>query len=113
MSSVAPATAASGVEPSVTHFISGADGQEAPIGYVLANVSSYTVYGSPRIPEAAAAGLRRPVPAGLVPLTGHQSAAKGVTLDAKLGCGTRAGGTMQATYNGYPLYTSAVTAPPA
>lgn len=32
-------------------------------------------------------------------------AAKGVTLDAVLGTMTRPGGLVQATYNGYPLYT--------
>ena len=31
--------------------------------------------------------------------------ASGAALDAKLGCITRPGGVMQATYNGYPLYT--------
>ena len=38
-------------------------------------------------------------------MAGQPVAAKGVRLDAKLGCITRAGGLMQATYNGYPLYT--------
>jgi hypothetical protein len=31
--------------------------------------------------------------------------ADGTTLAGKLGCITRPGGVMQATYNGYPLYT--------
>ncbi len=38
-------------------------------------------------------------------MTGRPVAARGVTLDAKLGCITRVGGLIQATYNGYPLYT--------
>ena len=39
------------------------------------------------------------------PVKGQPVAAKGVTLDGKLSCITRPGGMMQATYNGYPLYT--------
>jgi len=38
-------------------------------------------------------------------VTGHPVAAKGVTLDAVLGTITRPGGLVQATYDGYPLYT--------
>jgi predicted lipoprotein with Yx(FWY)xxD motif len=38
-------------------------------------------------------------------VTGHPVAAKGVTLDAVLGTITRPDGVVQATYDGYPLYT--------
>jgi predicted lipoprotein with Yx(FWY)xxD motif len=40
-------------------------------------------------------------------LTGTPSAAAGVMLAGKLGTITRSGGVIQATYNGYPLYTYA------
>jgi predicted lipoprotein with Yx(FWY)xxD motif len=38
------------------------------------------------------------------PLTGTPTAASGVTLSGKLGTITRAGGVVQATYDGHPLY---------
>jgi predicted lipoprotein with Yx(FWY)xxD motif len=40
-----------------------------------------------------------------LPVTGHPVAAKGVTLDAVLGTITRPDGVVQATYDGYLLYT--------
>jgi predicted lipoprotein with Yx(FWY)xxD motif len=39
------------------------------------------------------------------PVTGRPVAAKGVTLHAVLGTIPRAGESVQASYNGYPLYT--------
>ncbi len=80
--------------------------RKTPIGYVLANANGYTVYWFAKDP----AGSAHPACVGRCllawfPVTGKPVAARGVTLDARLGCITRAGGLTQATYNGYPLYT--------
>jgi len=80
--------------------------RKTPAGYVLANASGYTIYwfardhrGSPR-PACAGRCLLSWYPVGGLPVP-----AKGVTLGGVLGTITRAGGLVQATYNGYPLYT--------
>ncbi len=73
---------------------------KTPIGYVLANANGYTVYwfaGDPR-------GGSHPACAGTCllawfPVKGHPASADGTTLAGKLGCITRPGGVMQATYN--------------
>jgi len=80
--------------------------RKTPAGYVLANASGYTIYwfardhrGSSQSACTGSCLLAWP------PVTGHPVAAKGVTLDAVLGTITRPGGMVQATYDGYPLYT--------
>jgi len=80
--------------------------RKTPAGNVLANSSGYTIYwfardhrGSPQ--SACTGGCLQAWP----PVTGHPVAAKGVTLDAVLGTITRPDGMVQATYDGYPLYT--------
>lgn len=80
--------------------------RKTPIGYVLANANGYTVYWFARDPR----GGSHPACAGTCllawfPVKGQPVPAGGVTLGGKLGCITRPGGVMQATYNGYPLYT--------
>ncbi len=83
------------------------------IGYVLADANGYTVYWFARDRR----GSSHPACAGQClqawpPVKGTAVAAKGVTLDARLGCITRTSGVMQATYNGYPLYTFASDSAP-
>ena len=79
---------------------------KTPLGYVLANAEGFTVYwfardhrGSPRSACTGRCLL------AWFPVTGRPVAPKGVRLDAVLGTITRPGGLVQATYNGYPLYT--------
>jgi predicted lipoprotein with Yx(FWY)xxD motif len=80
--------------------------RKTSIGYVLADASGYTVYTDARDPRNS------PKPActgrcllAWFPVTGKAEAAKGVHLHAVLGSITRSTKVVQATYNGYPLYT--------
>jgi predicted lipoprotein with Yx(FWY)xxD motif len=104
-SSVSPSAAASaGKSPASRSAVLTV--RKTSIGYVLANANGFTVYWFARDPR----GSPHPACAGKCllawfPVTGRPVAAKGVTLHARLGCITRAGGVIQATYNGYPLYT--------
>ena len=80
--------------------------RKTPIGYVLANANGYTIYWFAKDHR----GSSHPACAGpcllaWFPVKGHPVPASGTALDGKLGCITRPGGVMQATYNGYPLYT--------
>jgi predicted lipoprotein with Yx(FWY)xxD motif len=83
------------------------------IGYVLANATGRTVYwyghdvkSSGRSSCAGACLSAWPA------VTGMSEAAPGVKLSGKLGSITRPGGAVQATYNGYPLYTYAADMAP-
>ena len=76
------------------------------LGYVLANANGFTIYWFARDHRGSA----RPACAGNClmtwsPVTGTPVAATGVTLGGVLGTITRPNGLVQATYNGYPLYT--------
>jgi predicted lipoprotein with Yx(FWY)xxD motif len=80
--------------------------RKTKIGYVLATSTGMTVYWySDDVrnsgQSSCAAGCLTAWPA----VTGTPKAAQGVTLSDKLGTITRSGGVVQATYNGYPLYT--------
>lgn len=82
--------------------------RKTPIGYVLADATGYTIYWDGNDPK----GGSRPACTGSClqvwfPVTGRPAAAKGGTLRAALGRITRPSGLVQATYNGYPLYTFA------
>jgi predicted lipoprotein with Yx(FWY)xxD motif len=83
--------------------------RKTTIGYVLATSSGQTVYwfgkdvkGSGKSACSGSCLTAWPVVAGT------PSAAAGVRLAGKLGTITRPGGVVQATYNGYPLYTYAM-----
>jgi predicted lipoprotein with Yx(FWY)xxD motif len=87
--------------------------RKTKIGDVLATATGMTVYwyshdvrGSGK--SACGGGCLRAWPA----VTGAPVAATGVTLSGKLGTITRPGGVVQATYNGYPLYTYAADMAP-
>jgi predicted lipoprotein with Yx(FWY)xxD motif len=77
-------------------------------GYVLATRSGQTIYwysvdvkGSGKSTCSGSCLTAWPA------VTGSPMAASGVQLAGKLGTITRSGGVIQATYNGYPLYTYA------
>ena len=111
----AGANAPSSAAPPAASPSSGASASASPAvltvrktraGYVLADAAGYTIYwfardhrGSPR---SACTGRCLLV---WLPVTGHPVAAKGVRLDAVLGTITRPDGVVQATYDGYLLYT--------
>jgi predicted lipoprotein with Yx(FWY)xxD motif len=106
MSGMSPTASASGMSSSAARSAAVLTVRKTPIGYVLANANGYTVYWFAKDPR----GGSHPACAGSCllawfPVKGQPAAAKGVTLAGKLGCITRPGGVMQATYNGYPLYT--------
>ena len=106
ISSMAPSASASGMSSSAARSSAVLTVKKTPVGYVLANANGYTVYWFAKDPR----GGSHPACAGSCllawfPVKGQPAAAKGVTLAGKLGCITRPGGVMQATYNGYPLYT--------
>ena len=78
------------------------------VGYVLATSTGRTIYwysadtkGSGK--SSCTGSCLTAWPA----VTGTPAAAAGVRLAGKLGTITRPGGVVQATYNGYPLYTYA------
>jgi len=82
--------------------------RKTSIGYVLATSSGQTIYwygddvkGSGK--SACTGSCLTAWPA----VTGTPAAAAGVQLAGQLGMITRPGGVVQATYNGYPLYTYA------
>ncbi len=87
--------------------------RKTTIGYVLATRTGQTVYwfghdvkGSGKSACTGSCLTSWPVVAG-TPV-----AAPGVRLAGKLGTITRPGGVVQATYNGYPLYTYVVDMTP-
>jgi predicted lipoprotein with Yx(FWY)xxD motif len=87
--------------------------RKTKIGYVLANATGRTVYwyghdvkGSGKSSCTGACLSAWPA------VTGMPTAASGVMLSGKLGSITRPGGVVQATYNGYPLYTYAADMAP-
>lgn len=82
--------------------------EKTKIGYVLANATGRTVYWYGRDVRGSGKSSCNDVCLNAWPaVTGMPAAAPGVKLKGKLGSITRPGGTVQATYNGYPLYTYA------
>ena len=76
------------------------------IGPVLADAKGFTLYWyskDTRMASSCTGGCATAWP----PVTGKPMAGMGVRLTGKFGTITRAGGILQATYKGHPLYTYA------
>jgi predicted lipoprotein with Yx(FWY)xxD motif len=87
--------------------------QKTKIGYVLATSAGQTVYWfSKDVKGSGKSACSGTCLAAWPVVAGTPSAAAGVRLAAKLGTITRPGGVVQATYNGYPLYTYAMDLTP-
>jgi predicted lipoprotein with Yx(FWY)xxD motif len=101
---------------SSSHLLSGSIGgnavallkpnQTTSSGTVLANGTGYTLYwfGPDSATRSACDDVCVPQ---WPPVTGRPRAASGDTLPGQLGTVIRSGGTLQATYDGHPLYTFA------
>jgi predicted lipoprotein with Yx(FWY)xxD motif len=114
-SAVTPSSSASGSPSGPAASVSGAPMisakavltvRKTKIGYVLATGTGLTVYWYGKDAKggktsACTGGCATAWPA----VTGTPAAAAGVKLSGKLGTITRPDGIVQATYNGYPLYT--------
>ncbi len=105
----APATTSGAPASPATAALTELTVRKTQIGYVLATASGMTVYwygkdvrGSGK--SSCTGGCLAAWPA----VTGKPVAAAGVKLSGTLGTITRPGGVVQATYNGYPLYTYVV-----
>jgi predicted lipoprotein with Yx(FWY)xxD motif len=87
--------------------------RKTKIGYVLANAQGYTLYWYSRDVKGSGSSTCTGQCLSTWPaVTGKPAAVSGIKLNGILGTITRSGGIVQATYNGYPLYTfTADTAP--
>lgn len=82
--------------------------KKTKIGYVLATGTGLTLYWYGHdVKGSGKSSCTRSCLTSWPALAGSPSAAAGVKLSGKLGTITRPGGMVQATYNGYPLYTYA------
>jgi predicted lipoprotein with Yx(FWY)xxD motif len=82
--------------------------RKSNIGYVLATRTGQTIYWYSHDAQGSGKSVcTGSCLASWPAVTGTPMAAAGVRLAGKLGKITRPGGVVQATYNGYPLYTYA------
>jgi predicted lipoprotein with Yx(FWY)xxD motif len=81
--------------------------KKTKIGDVLADAKGYTLYWYSKDHKNGEPTCSGQCLTAWPALKGKPEAAMGVTLSGKLSSITRPGGVVQATYNGYPLYTYA------
>jgi predicted lipoprotein with Yx(FWY)xxD motif len=82
--------------------------RKTKIGYVLADARGYTLYWYSRdVKGGGSSACTGQCLSAWPAVTGKPAAASGIKLNGVLGTITRPGGIVQATYNGYPLYTYA------
>jgi predicted lipoprotein with Yx(FWY)xxD motif len=87
--------------------------RKTKIGNVLATSTGQTVYWfSKDVKGSGKSACLGPCLAAWPVVAGTPAAAAGVRLAGTLGTITRPGGVVQATYNGYPLYTYAMDLTP-
>jgi predicted lipoprotein with Yx(FWY)xxD motif len=111
-SSAASASASSSAAP-MTAAKTMLTVRKTKIGYVLANATGRTVYWYGRdVKGSGKSSCSGECLTAWPAVTGMPEAAPGVKLSGKLGSITRSGGVVQATYNGYPLYTYAADMAP-
>ncbi len=80
--------------------------RKTKIGYVLANARGYTLYWYSKDVKGSGSSVCTGGCLSVWPaVTGKPAAVSGIKLNGILGTITRPGGIVQATYNGYPLYT--------
>lgn len=80
--------------------------KKTKIGFVLANAAGYTLYWFSKDVKGSGKSVCKGACIATWPaLPGKPAVKPGLKLAGKLGFITRADGTIQATYNGYPLYT--------
>jgi predicted lipoprotein with Yx(FWY)xxD motif len=109
MAAGSPSAAASPKTPAKTVLTE----RKTKIGYVLATSAGQTVYWfSKDVKGSGKSACSGTCLAAWPVVAGTPVAAAGVRLAGKLGTITRPGGVIQATYNGYPLYTYAMDLTP-
>jgi predicted lipoprotein with Yx(FWY)xxD motif len=80
--------------------------KKTKLGYVLANDQGYTLYWYSRDAKGSGSSACTAQCLSTWPaVTGKPAVVSGIKLNGILGTITRPGGIVQATYNGYPLYT--------
>lgn len=78
--------------------------KDTKIGNVLANAKGQTIYWYSKDMKGGPSTCTGSCLAAWPAVSGKPAAAMGVTFAGKLGSVANASGTVQATYNGYPLY---------
>jgi predicted lipoprotein with Yx(FWY)xxD motif len=102
------ATTASAANASKTVTKATLTVRKTSLGYVLATSTGMTVYWySDDVKNSGKSDCTDGCLAAWPAVTGTPKAPAGVALIGKLGTITRPGGVIQATYDGYPLYTYA------
>jgi predicted lipoprotein with Yx(FWY)xxD motif len=86
--------------------------RKTKIGYVLANAQGQTLYWHSRDVKGGRSTCTGQCLSTWPAVTGKPAAVSGIKLNGVLGTITRSGGVVQATYNGYPLYTFAADSGP-
>ncbi len=82
--------------------------RKTKIGYVLANAQGYTLYWYSRdVKNGGTSACTGQCLVAWPAVVGKPAAVSGIKLNGILGTITRPDGIVQATYNGYPLYTYA------
>lgn len=97
-------SASGSASPSIQGSGSGIKLASTGIGQVLANSGGLTIYWF-SLDTAAASKCDGSCASYWPPVKGPVSAASGVSLPGKFGTIKRSDGTVQATYDGHPLYT--------